>query len=190
MILFSWLTFLVLNVACANMAEAKSEVDGISEKLAQLSVSSDYESHYDVLYRVVRSDENPNEGLVAKDPSENRKVISHVNNGGRPKYKSQFISTTKSLDAAKQYKEKYEKKGVPDLRIVKIDLPALPKNCNLKIVDLTIKENRDNYLGNSDRIKNFANASQEVLLTCDVPIPCHVIKYSEEKKSLKDDGEL
>ena len=169
------------------MAKSMSKGDDISEEFSRLSVSPDYESHYDVLYRVVRSDENPNKGLVAKDPSANKTVLSHVNCGGRLKYKSQFISTSKSLDAAKHYKEKHEKKGETGLQIVKIDLHALPKKCNLKIVDLTIEENRKKYLGKAV-CNNFAKASQEVLLTCDVPIPCHVIKYSEEKKSLKDDG--
>ena len=116
---------------------------------------------------------------MAKDPSAKKSVISHVNCGGRLGYKSQFISTTVSLDAAKRYKAKAEKERANGLQIVKIDLDALPEGCKLKIEDLTITENRDKYLRNAV-CKNVAKASEEVLLTCDVPIPCYVIKSSEE----------
>ena len=122
----------------------------------------------------MRPDENPEEGLVAKDRSANETVLSHVKFGARYWYKSQFISTTKSLEVAKHYKTEDEEKGVTGLRIVKIDLDALPNKCNLQIVDLTIAENREKHLG-KNVCKNFANYSQEVLLTCDVPIPCYVI---------------
>lgn len=157
---------------------SKSLVDAIDSLLSGLKLSP----AYSILYRVARSDENPKDGLVAKDPSAEKSVISHVNCGGRSNYKSQFISTTKSLDVAKRYKAKAEKEGATGLQIVKIDLHALPEGCNLEIVDLTIKENRDKYLKKAV-CHNFAKASEEVLLTCDVPIPCDVI---EEEKSLKD----
>ena len=149
----------------------KSLVDAIGDhgQLSRLALSSAYRS----LYRVVRSDEDPKKGLVAKDPSAKKSVISHVNCGGRRGYKSQFISTTMSSDAAKRYKAKAEKEGANGLQIVKIDLDALREGCKLKIVDLTITENRDKYLRNAV-CKNVAKASEEVLLTCDVPIPCYL----------------
>ena len=74
--------------------------------------------------------------------------------------------------------QRYKNKGLTGLRIAKIDLSALPKDCTLKIVDLTTEENRDKYLGNAV-CKNFAKASCEVLLECDVPIPCYVVDPPE-----------
>ncbi|XP_015760668.1 PREDICTED: uncharacterized protein LOC107347505 [Acropora digitifera] len=152
------------------MEKSTSQLDAVADQFSGLSVSSGYET----LYRIVRPDENPEEGLVAKDPSAEKTVGSHVKFGARAWYKSQFISTTKSLEVAKHYKTRDEKRGFTGLRIVKIDLDALPNKCNLQIVDLTIAENREEHLGKAV-CKNFANFSQEVLLTCDVPIPCYVI---------------
>ena len=126
---------------------------------------------------------------MAKDPLAKKTVLSHVNCGSRPKYTSQYISATASLDVAKHYKAVGEKKGLTRLRIAEVQLDNLPKHCRLEIVDLTSDENRDHYLGKAV-CKNFAKASCEVLLKCDVPIPCEVIDPTEEKKSLKDFGEL
>ena len=122
------------------------------------------------LWRVLRPDEEPEDGLKAKDPGAKKTVISHVNCGGRETYKSQYISTTASYDVAHKYKAKKD-----DLRIAEIDLYALPKSCKLKIWDLTIEKNRDKWLKDSQRLKYYANASREVLLKCNVPIPCRVV---------------
>lgn len=125
---------------------------------------------------------------MQKNTSANRTVLSHVNCGGRPKYKSQYISTTSSLDTALHYKNKGEKEGLSGLRIAEIDLNNLPKSC--KIIDLTSEENRDKYLGKAV-CKNFAKASNEVLLQCDVAIPFKVIDPSEPKgKLLQSSGGL
>lgn len=127
------------------------------------------------LWRILRPDEDPKVGLVAKDPQACKTVISHVNCGSREGYKSQYISTTASYDVALHYKAKGEEKGLTGLRIAKIDLDDLPETYKLEIVDLTTEENRDKYLGNAV-CKNFAKASCEVLLKCNVPIPCHVVE--------------
>ena len=132
------------------------------------------------LWRILRPDEDPKVGLVAKDPQACKTVISHVNCGGNEWYQSQYISTTASYAAAQHYKVKAEGKGLTGLRIAEIDLYALPVYCKLEIVDLTTEENRDKYLGNAV-CKNFAKASCEVLLKCNVPIPCHVVDPLEEK---------
>ena len=141
------------------------------------------------LWRILRPDEDPKVGLIAKDSEASKTVISHVNCGSRKGYKSQFISTTASYDVAVHYKEKGEEKGLTGLRIAEIDLDDLPETCKLEIVDLTTAENRDKYLGNAV-CKNFAKASCEVLLQCDEPIPCRVVDPPEEKTSSKDSGEL
>ena len=127
------------------------------------------------LWRILRPDEDPKVGLVAKDPQACKTVISHVNCGGNEWYRSQYISTTASYYVAQLYKAKGEEKGLTGLRIAEIYLYDLPETCKLEIVDLTTEENRDKYLGNAV-CKNFAKASCEVLLKCNVPIPCHVVE--------------
>ena len=170
-----------------------SQFDAIGCQLTGLSLSSD--SVFGVgelgkkLWRILRPDEDPKVGLIAKDSEASKTVISHVNCGSRKGYKSQFISTTASYDVAVHYKKKGEEKGLTGLRIAEIDLDDLPETCKLEIVDLTTAENRDKYLGNAV-CKNFAKASCEVLLQCDEPIPCRVVDPPEEKTSSKDSGEL
>ena len=152
-----------------------SQFDAIGCQLSSPSLDDDLlESPYalpDNIYRILRPDENP-EGIIAQDPSAHKTVLSHVNCGSRPKYASQFISTTVSLDVAKYYKEKGEEKGLTGLRICKFEADKLPTTC--KIIDLTTEANRDKYLGNAV-CKKFAKASAEVLLQCAKPIPCTVI---------------
>ena len=80
------------------------------------------------LWRILRPDEDPKVGLVAKDPQACRTVISHVNCGGNEWYQSQYISTTASYAAAQRYKAKEEEEGLTRLRIAEIDLDALPKH--------------------------------------------------------------
>ena len=81
-------------------------------------------------------------------------------------------------------RQKERKKGLTGLRIAEIYLDDLPETCKLEKVDLTTEENRYKYLGNAV-CKNFAKASCEVLLKCNVPIPCHVVDPPEEKNVLE-----
>ena len=167
----------------------ESEFDAIGSQLASLSLSSgsvDGDCKFGrKLWRILRPEENPKAGLIAKDRQASRTVRSHVNCGGRVGYKSQFISTTGLYKVARYYKAKDEGNGVKRLRIAEISYDALPAHCKSKTVDLTTAENRDKYLGNAV-CKNFAAASCEVLLQCDVPIPYRVVDHPEEK----DSGEL
>ncbi len=181
---------------CSNPCE--SQFDAIGCQLSDLSLDGKLTDASGPgpkgrkLYRILRRDEKPKKGIVAKNPAAKKTVLSHVNCGSRPKYASQFISTTTSLEVAKHYKQEGEKKNLTGLRIAEIDLDDLPENCKLETVDLTSEENRDKYLGNAV-CKNFAKASCEVLLECDVPIPCKVIDPLEpitKEKFLKDSGEL
>lgn len=177
------------------VAPCESQFDAIGCQLAGLSLSSDKVETGSLcrfgkeLWRILRPDEIPEVGLTAKNPQATKKVISHVNCGSRKGYASQYISTSASYKVAQYYKAKGEKEGLTGLRIAKIDLDALPKHCKLKMVDLTTKENRDKYLGKAV-CKNYAKASCEVLLECDVPIPCHVVDPPPEKISSKNSGEL
>ena len=133
------------------------------------------------VYRILRPDENP-EGIVARDPVAEKNVLSHVNCGSRSNYASQFISTSASLDVAKDYKEKGEEKGLTGLRICEFEVDKLPQTC--QIVDLTTEENRDKYLGNA-LSKTYAKVSAEILLQCDAPIPCTVIDPPTERETKK-----
>ena len=127
------------------------------------------------LWRILRPDEDPEVGLTAKDPQADKDVISHVNSGSRENYRSQFISTFASYDAAQERMAKDKGQGLTRLRIAKIEPNALPESWKLEIVDLTTEENRDKHLKNSNRIKSYARKSFEVLLVCNVPIPCHAV---------------
>ena len=119
-------------------------------------ITADYK-----LYRVLRADEDPKVGLIAKDRFANKSVLSHVNCGSRKNYQSQYISTTTSLDVALEWVDKtYKESGVKP-RIGVIYANHIPYGT--EIIDLTIEANRDRYLGNAV-CKNFAKKSQEVLL--------------------------
>ena len=162
-----------------------SQFDAIGCQLSSLSLDDKLlEALYGLptnVYRLLRPDENP-DGIVAKNPGAQKSVLSHVNCGSRPKYASQFISTSASLDVAKDYKKKGEEKGITGLRICEFEVDKLPQTC--QIVDLTTEENRDKYLGNAV-CKAYAKASAEVLLQCGVPIPCTVIDPPTERETNK-----
>ena len=159
-----------------------SQFDAIGCQLSSLSLDDKLlEVPYGLptnVYRLLRPNENP-DGIVAKNPGAQKSVLSHVNCGSRPKYASQFISTSASLDVAKDYKKKGEEKGLTGLRICEFEVDKLPQTC--QIVDLTTEENRDKYLGNAV-CKAYAKASAEVLLQCGVPIPCTVIDTPTERQ--------
>ena len=125
------------------------------------------------LYRVLRPDENPNR-IVAKDPTATKTVLSHVNCGSRPGYKSQYISTTASLQVARRYRNRAQAQGQTGLRIIEFDTNAIRRNC--QFFDLTTEAGRNRYLGNAVMAKNFARASQEVVLKCNRPISGRVIE--------------
>ena len=126
------------------------------------------------LYRVLRPEENPNIGLIAKNRHAGKTVLSHVNCGSRKNYGSQFISTTASLEVALFWQTK-----TPKLKIAVIDRDLLPKDTT--VIDLTVEANRDRYLGNAV-CKNFAKASEEILLeNPNEAIPFTYYEKSEQK---------
>ena len=128
----------------------------------------------DKLYRILRPDENP-QSIVPKDITAQKTVLSHVNCGSRPRYTSQYISTSASLDVARRYKQRGEDKGLTGLRICEFDVNDVVESA-CQIFDLTEAANRDRYLGRAVMAKNFARASQEVLLVCPFPVRCTVIE--------------
>ena len=112
----------------------------------------------DVVYRGLRSDENPMNGLSAKNPNRGMTVEGHVSSGSRNKG-SQYISTTKDADIARHYAGEG---GV----VVSIRLDAL--GGDVKIYDLTNETVRNQYIKHP-RTRNFAAKSQEVLIEGYIP---------------------
>jgi len=125
------------------------------------------------LYRILRPDEKLS-GIVAKNPQASKTVLSHVNCGSRPNYKSQFISTCASLETALYYSQKAKEEGKGKLRIAIIDINQIRSTA--QFVDLTTDANRDHYLGEAV-CKNFAKKSEEVLLVSNQPIPFTLYNY-------------
>ena len=117
------------------------------------------ENNQSIVYRVIRSDENPMNGLTAKNPTRGMSIEGHIVSGSRNKG-SQFISTTTDINVANKY-------ALQDgCRIVEIDLNKLPSNVN--IYDLSTAAGRNTYL-KGVTAKNFAAKSSEVLLEGYIP---------------------
>ena len=127
------------------------------------------------VYRVLRPDENPNR-ITPKDNTLDKPVLSHVNCGSRPGYKSQFISTSATLAASRLYKQLAERKGETGLRICEFVIYAVENKCT--IYDLTDENVLNKCLGKAVMAKNFATKYKEVLLECKGrPISCTVVEY-------------
>ena len=88
----------------------------------------------ETLYRVLRTDEDPNK-IEPKDKTLDKTVLSHVNCGSRPGYKSQFISTSATLAASRLYKQLAESKGESGLWICEFVIATVQRTC--EVYDLT-----------------------------------------------------
>ena len=108
------------------------------------------------VYRNLRPDEDPDKGLVAKNPNAKYTPAGHVMNGSHPSAASQFISTTNNIDVANQWASG---------RMVKIDLGKFDG----EVVDLSTHEGRVNAGIIRGRPYNYAKASEELLLVGRVP---------------------
>ena len=107
-------------------------------------------------YRVLRDDEDHEKGLTAKDPTANYTVEGHVLHGS--KLKTQYISLSKTLEAAKNNRQLY---GSADQIIVEVDLSKIKGD----VIDLT--GSCSPLKGNT--AKNRASKSQEILATGNIP---------------------
>ena len=126
------------------------------------------------VYRVLRDDEDPN-SIEPKDKTLDKTVLSHVNCGSRPGYESQFISTSATLEASREYRRLAERRGESDLRICEFQMAAVERKCT--VYDLTDETVLDECLGNAVMARNFATKYEEVLLECKGrPISCTVIE--------------
>lgn len=100
-----------------------------------------------VAYRVIRPDEDPEAGLVAKNPDATYTPEGHVLNGSRPGFASQYISGTTDLNVAQKWA------ALTGNRIVGINLDMVDS----PIIDLSTIEGRAMYL-NGVTARNFAAA--------------------------------
>lgn len=111
------------------------------------------------VYRVIRPDEDPTIGIAAKNPSASETIARHVRYGSKRWFRSQYISTTRSLDVAINW---WAKK--PGNRIVRIDVRKVYN----RVVDLSTEIGRRLYLENQIQ-RNFAKAFQEVIVEFYIP---------------------
>ena len=85
------------------------------------------------VYRVLRPDQDPSEGLQARDPNAtNVKPSSHVHG----KKKSPFISTCATLAAAEKFSSLAKSKGYQTGLLVRINIKKLKKRQNVEIIVL------------------------------------------------------
>ena len=114
------------------------------------------------VYRLLRPDEDPSQGLNAKKPGRNMTVHGHVTSGSRNKG-SQFISTSTDPDALTQWRE-------PGQRMVTFDTDDVVPDAvgNRRVVDISTRE-RAIAAGVGSGSANIPARSREVLVEGHVP---------------------
>ena len=116
------------------------------------------------VYRLLRPDEEAEDGIKAKSPGSQTTVFRHVLHGSG-NTKSKYISTCGSLSAL----QTFAYKSIAPGKIVKISLEDLP------YIDLRDWMTREKYVdpGSSpedvQRFHNFANKFEEVLIEHYIP---------------------
>ena len=122
---------------------------------------------YSRLYRLLREDERPKEeGIIAEKPNANESVHFHVDHGSN--HSTQFISTSTSMDSARAFARWRSPRGK---RIATINVDELTKLGDVYYVDLTIADNRSEYLNNR-RAEGRARKYGEVVILGDIPPIC------------------
>jgi hypothetical protein len=121
---------------------------------AGFGAGGDGEAGANIVYRVLRSDENPALGLFPKNAAATYTPEGHILNGSRPGWASQFISTTRDLSVAQSWAAR------SGGRIVGIDLSAVSG----RVLDLSSGAGLRGITA-----QNFARASAEVLIEGHIP---------------------
>lgn len=112
------------------------------------------------------SDEDPKQGIIAKDPSKHYKPDYHVCFGST--VSTQYISTTADYGLALEWARKTNN------RIVSINV-RVAMNEGVQVLDL---RDRNNIYINGETAKKFAAKSAELLLFgADVPSRALTLKY-------------
>lgn len=113
------------------------------------------------LYRLLRWDENPENGLIAKNPNSNVSIEEHVTNGSYGRA-SRYISCCRSLDAARSFASR----SVTRPRII----VEILTDANT-VIDLTDEETRSMLVQNETG-RNYARCFEEVLIEGYIPPEC------------------
>jgi hypothetical protein len=125
-----------------------------------------------MLYRLLRPDENWENGLSAKSPFSDVSVFDHVISGSSMDFNSKYISTFGSLNAMLKFRSKSLTPGAQMVQIVEDDLPVIEK------IDLrTSIIRRNQYIPDHpqfpnaliNKFNNYAKKFEEVLLVGNVP---------------------
>ena len=111
----------------------------------------------DIVYRVIRPDENPLQGLVAKAPENvTRGLEYHIRRGSS--YPTRFISATRDIDIAIQYAQESGN------RIVALDLNKVVGT----VYDVSSEIGAEMFL-KSPIARNFAVSSSEIVIEGRIP---------------------
>ncbi|XP_061173720.1 uncharacterized protein LOC133182888 [Saccostrea echinata] len=121
-----------------------------------------------ILYRLLRPDEDPSEGLSAKDPFSDVSVEDHVTYGSGGS-ESRFISCCKSYSAIERF---VAKTWTSPIRIVEIDIDEDDPDI-IEIIDLTDPETLDEYFEEDNwKGRNYASWAEEVLIVGTISPDC------------------
>lgn len=122
-----------------------------------------------MLYRLLRTREDWEDGLSANSPNLDISALNHVINGSQSGWKSQYIATCGSLNAVLMFRRKSRNKKAPIVQISEDNLPVVK-------IDLRTWSNRRKHyerdIRNNLSINNFnyfARIYEVVLLVGYVP---------------------
>ncbi|XP_045206834.2 uncharacterized protein LOC123559076 [Mercenaria mercenaria] len=123
---------------------------------------------YTYLYRVLRTDEDVSGGIRAKRPMANYTIEEHVANGSY--MSTQFISTTASLESAKDFARKSFGYTPGSRNVPRIDTSRLGQI--VQYTDLTNSTVLYGQIPDDERAQNFARKFNEVVITGHIPANC------------------
>lgn len=158
---------------------------------------SDSEDH-EIVYRALRTDEDPNIGLFAKGRDRNFGIKNHITplKGHSNKNDSPWISTTRSLKVAAAWaSESKHNKGIAK---IKMDNAWREQECDhvepgkRKIYDFTNQENINLFFPDKrdTRARNTAVSSQEVTIYREIPKENILALYTADTLSDKEYKDL
>jgi hypothetical protein len=141
------------------LADPTADVGRASDSLNQAAQSASRATN-DSVFRVLRPDENPTDGLVAKNPVGDWTPEGAVLNGSRPSAANhnQWIHATTERAVAEEWAQR------TGGRIAEIDLSRVPS----QVIDLSTETGRAAHL-QGVTARNFAAASSEILIESHVP---------------------
>ncbi|MEU3625157.1 hypothetical protein BS329_20935 [Amycolatopsis coloradensis] len=108
------------------------------------------------VYRNLNSTDDPAKGLTAKNPDATYKPGGHLSNGSKAGWRSQYISTTRSLEVVKKWNEG---------RAVAIDLDKVQG----RVTDASTQAARDRAGIRGHTANRLGEASKEVLIEGFIP---------------------